>query len=209
MVSPELANLYNIIKPKGEVMTIKKILVWAGTLSFLVVTGCALMGATTKIDAVLIAPEGCIGLSCELPEYRINFDPLTGASQGIGFTIINNVQEPILILWDESAMIDRHGSSLRVMHKGVRFSERDAPQAPSVVAPGTSLSDQAVPTSQISYLPGSSGGFMTQPIFNPVTLKSLPGQTIGLYLMLKVGETKKPQRFNLKIEAVHQPQPPQ
>lgn len=57
----------------------------------------------------------------------------------------------ILILWDESSLRLPTGSSSGVMHEGVRFIDRQAPQAPTPVAPGATHTDVMVAKSTVWY----------------------------------------------------------
>jgi hypothetical protein len=183
----------------------KKTILLTGVIVASLILGGCILGAMTKIDTELTAPAGCSGMHCDLERYGIQFYPLTGASIGISFVLNNKGPEPIMVLWDECAYVDLSGQSLRVSHKGVRFSERDAPQAPSMIVPETILEEVAYPTEKISFSSAAATGWQKLPLFSPLTLKKLPGQSVGMYLMLKIGEDKKPQRFNLRITAIHEP----
>jgi len=159
-----------------------------------------------KISVVVIEPTTCQNLKCSFSEgWNITFMPLDVSSTGIAFSLQNTGKEPILIIWDESALIDMKGQSSRIIHSGIRLMEKEAPQAPSVIAPGTSISDEAAPSSNIHSVSIESGGWKTDPLFSPSFIvfdKGLEGQTLGLYLVLKVGEKKQPQKFNFRLGSV-------
>jgi hypothetical protein len=191
---------YNKNKKGGRVM--KKIIGCGVLLALLLLVhlGCA----SSAIKVNMVEPSGCSDLVCTTEKYQITFSPLTSYSQGISFSLQNKSAEPILIIWDESAFIDASGQSSRIIHSGVRLIERDAPQAPSIVVPGTSLSDSAIPSSNIYFIPGQYGGWQTRPLFFQASNDTLQGKTVGIYLMLKIGDLKQPQKFSMKIESVTQ-----
>jgi len=174
---------------------------------FVVVFSACASTAPVNI-AQLVSPQSCMGNVCKEDGYEIAFEPITIISEGIGFTIRNTGTEPISVLWDECAFINTEGQSSRIMHTGVRYSERDAPQAPSMIAPGSVLKDEATPTSNVNLQPG--GGWYVFPLFwtmgpyvpHEIPVEQLDGKKAGLYLTLKVGETKKAQQYLFQITTV-------
>ena len=203
----------------------------------------------------------CTDLSCDMGNYQINFSPLTIRATSIPFVVENKCAEPITIIWDESAYIDESGRSMRIIHSGVRLMDRNVAQPQTVIVPGTSFSDEAVPSENISF---DGGDWHTMPLLvegrkeeerirscveleseanhwanilnhatgsdldqaaiflgdkekkikldaclkakaapptaplSSVELKQLPGD-VGLYLMIKVGNAKKPQNFDFRM----------
>jgi hypothetical protein len=80
----------------------------------------------------------------------------TVTSRNISFSLQNKTDHSIKIPWDEASFIDESGSSHRVMHSGVKYTERQQPQAPSVIARRTSLEDLVFPTDYVEWEEGSS-----------------------------------------------------
>lgn len=76
-------------------------------------------------------------------------------SRAIGFLIYNKTDHSIKIPWDEAAFIDEKRGSHRVMHSGVKYTDRSNPQAPSLVARKASLNDIVFPTDYVSWSKGS------------------------------------------------------
>ena len=89
----------------------------------------------------------------------------------ISFSIENKTDHSIKLIWDEAAYVGPTGESKRVCHSGVKYSEREAPQVPTVVARGTSLSDVIWPT-DLAY-------FYTDPIWGRHRWKHAPLLPIG------------------------------
>ena len=50
------------------------------------------------------------------------------------FTIKNNASSSIKILWDDMAFVSINGESHRIIHKGIKYSEKEKEQAPSIIA---------------------------------------------------------------------------
>lgn len=193
---------------------------WLGPALAGILIGCLpALPITTRMDIIptILEPDTCSALGCRNEDYQITFLAMTNGSKGIEFVIQNTGKNPLLILWDESAYIDLYGQSSRIIHHGVRFSERDAPQAPSTIAPGTSFREKAIPAANVNYISANTGwqlrplfysgtGIYSLPIENPQTMtKLVQGKRIGLYLMIKVGEEKQPQKFTLQLEVKERP----
>lgn len=67
------------------------------------------------------------------------------------FILKNVYNSTIKLVWDEAAFIDYDGETSKVMHKGVKYSEREASQPASVIIKGAKLEDIAVPTKNVRY----------------------------------------------------------
>lgn len=63
------------------------------------------------------------------------------APQAIEFSLLNRSQNLIRILWDDSVIIFPSGASTRVFHIGVKFSEANESQPPTIVAPNARVDD--------------------------------------------------------------------
>lgn len=67
------------------------------------------------------------------------------------FLLTNKSQNSIKIVWDDAVVVDNSGMTSKVIHSGVKYSQRDAPQTASTIIRGASLNDTAVPSSNIRY----------------------------------------------------------
>lgn len=74
-----------------------------------------------------------------------------GNSKNFSFSIKNNTQYSIKIIWDEAVFVDLKGSTSKIMHNGIKYSERENSQSPSTIIRGASLDDIAVPTRNVFY----------------------------------------------------------
>lgn len=73
-----------------------------------------------------------------------------GSSQFI-FKLTNKSQSSIKVVWDDAVFVDYTGSTSKVMHSGIKYSQREASQPASTIIRGASLEDIACPTSNVRY----------------------------------------------------------
>jgi hypothetical protein len=86
----------------------------------------------------------------------------------LSFLLENKTDYSIKIPWDEAAYVDEFGRSHRVMHSGVKYTDRDKPQPPSVIVRKGSIEDIVYPTDYISWSSGtrySAGSWVEEPLF--------------------------------------------
>jgi hypothetical protein len=73
----------------------------------------------------------------------------------IAFLLQNKTDYSIKIPWDEAVYVDEMGRSHRVMHSGVKYTDRDKSQPPSVIVRRGSIEDTIHPTDYISWVSGT------------------------------------------------------
>lgn len=61
------------------------------------------------------------------------------------------------INWDDISYMDYHGNVSRIMHKGVKYSEREKPQGSISIPKGGRISDIIVPVVNVYFDSGVSG----------------------------------------------------
>jgi len=81
----------------------------------------------------------------------------------VGLILTNKSDATLRVIWDDAAYI-HNGATGRVMHKGVKYIDRDQPQPPTAVAKGATLDDLLVPTDKVQYWSGI--GWVTLPLFH-------------------------------------------
>lgn len=89
-------------------------------------------------------------------------------STRISFLLQNKTDYSVKIPWDEAAYVDEFGRSHRVMHSGVKYTDRDKPQPPSVIVRKGSIEDIVYPTDYVSWSSGtrySAGSWDEKPLF--------------------------------------------
>ncbi len=80
----------------------------------------------------------------------------------LNFTLKNLTPDPMKINWDEASLII-YGESKRVMHKGMKFIDRNSPQAPTVIPSNSSIDDLVLPTDNVYYREGYYGTYISNP----------------------------------------------
>lgn len=83
--------------------------------------------------------------------YEDNFISIIifGTSTKFYFTLKNVSNNSLKLLWDEAVYVDYNGSTSRVMHNGIKYSEREASQAASTIIRGATLEDIVCPTANV------------------------------------------------------------
>lgn len=69
----------------------------------------------------------------------------------LDFVIKNKAQSSIKILWDDMVFVKIGGGSQRIIHKGVKFSEKNNSQPASVVGKNADYSDLLIPSENVYY----------------------------------------------------------
>jgi len=67
------------------------------------------------------------------------------------FTLKNKSNHTIKINWDDISYVDTKGQTGRVMHSGVKYTDRNNSQPSSTIPKGASLTDILLPTDNVSY----------------------------------------------------------
>lgn len=75
----------------------------------------------------------------------------TFTDNSISFSIKNESANSIKLLWDDMVFINYANKSQRLIHKGVKYSEKDLPQHVSVVGNHSTFSDILLPSDNIHY----------------------------------------------------------
>ena len=104
-------------------------------------------------------------------------------AQGIAVSLVNKTQDRLAIVWDNTSFIDSDGSSSNVFHTGVRFVERNNPQAPTVVPPNARVDDEILPS---DFTIDGGSDWITLSIVDS-ELAPDAGATFRYYLTLDVG----------------------
>ena len=66
--------------------------------------------------------------------------------------ILKNISDNTLkVVWNEAVFVDVDGSTSKVMHSGIKYSQREADQPASTIIKGAKLEDLAAPTDKVYY----------------------------------------------------------
>jgi hypothetical protein len=105
----------------------------------------------------------------------------------LNIQLVNNSDDRILIIWDESTLTFTNGGTSRIAHQGVRYSEANASQPPSVIPPGARVDDFIIASDNVTFF---SGRWIEFPI---VLSAPIPNETtLRLYLTLEVNGERRP-----------------
>ena len=124
------------------------------------------------------------------------------------FEVTNKTEHSMKIIWDEATFVFPNGNSGRIMHSGIKFSQKDAPQPPTVIARGARISDLVYPTS-LAVL--GEKGWVEKPIYTtssmlePVLInikQELVGKSYQVLLPFEIQGTVNEYMFTFKVEDI-------
>lgn len=126
----------------------------------------------------------------------------------INFNLKNNASGSIKVLWDDMAFVGITGESHRVIHKGIKYSEKEKEQAPSIVARNTELHDLLIPADNIYYKKSrekwAANPFIADTTYSPEDEASQrpDGKKIQVLLPIIVNEKRYEYQFVFEIEKI-------
>jgi hypothetical protein len=120
----------------------------------------------------------------------------------IAFDITNKTENSIRINWDEASYVSPTGQSQRVIHSGIRLMDRNAPQAPTLIAPNAKISDIIIPSENIYYVSGQYGGWRENDLLPGDDKTIYKGLEFGILLPLEIKCSKKEYNFRFKVDNV-------
>ncbi len=128
------------------------------------------------------------------------------------FLLTNKADHSIKIIWDEAAFLMPSGESRRVVHSGVKYTDANSPQPPSVVPRGGKLDDFVVTSDQCYYISGRYGGWNEAPFLpsspDLPTVQTLKGKTFSVLLPLQIEGVTNEYQFTFSIDDVILPTAP-
>lgn len=135
--------------------------------------------------------------------YEDNFiDILIFASDKRFNFVLKNVSDNTLkVVWDEAVFVDVDGSTSKVMHTGVKYSQREANQPASTIIKGAKLEDLAAPTDKVYY--SETLKEWTSKSLYANASQNVEGQTIKLMLPIQVKEIVNEYIFEFTLSCVY------
>ena len=129
------------------------------------------------------------------------------------FDLTNKTNHSIKIIWDEALYVDENGNSKRVMHSGVKYTDRNNPQPPTTVAKSATVSDLVFPTENVDWAGDPYGGWQIKPLFPTYSTsgttedlldkaKKYVGKSVQFLLPLKIEGIVNEYLFVFKVEDV-------
>lgn len=125
------------------------------------------------------------------------------------FTLNNKSGHSLKINWDDISFVDTNGQVGRVMHSGVKYTERNNSQPATTVPKGASISDILLPTENVYYVSGQYGGwrenyllpcvYQTPEAFN-AGASSLVGKTMTIMMPIMIENVQNDYTFTFNID---------
>lgn len=134
----------------------------------------------------------------------------------LSFALKNKTENSMKIIWDEAAYIDQNGSTQKVMHSGVKYTDRNSSQPPSVIIRGAQIEDVVIPNDNVYYISGQYGGWRVNPLFqnfaaNQAELNTVSSQYVGkeirVLLPIEIKGVTNDYIFNFKVDGFNQTSP--
>lgn len=94
----------------------------------------------------------------------------------IALEMTNKTDHSIKVLWNDATFVDVIGASSPVMHVGVRYSECRAIKSSAVIVQKSSISDEAIPCSNLRLREGRNSGWYVEPLLQgPIAMPADTG----------------------------------
>lgn len=132
-----------------------------------------------------------------------------GTSEQFYFTLKNISSNTQKLIWDEAVFVDYNGTSSKIMHNGIKYSQKEASQPASTIIKGASIDELACPISNV-YYSETSKEWRTKSMYPnakdtkqvqlmlPIQIKDVTNEYIFVF-DLKY-EFDHPERLNLPTE---------
>lgn len=124
----------------------------------------------------------------------------------LDFALTNKSMYNMQIVWDEAIYVDQTGQSGKIMHAGIRYTDKGQPMANTSVAASSTLSDCIIPVSSVRY--GQYTGWFQAnllPSFHKEkqvvldTANSLIGSYIRVVMPIMIQGVKNEYTFVFKV----------
>jgi hypothetical protein len=104
------------------------------------------------------------------------------------------------ILWERAEYTDVRRTTQRLMHSGIRFSDRNNPIPDQIVLSGSSIQGGVIPIKNVYILP-QRRGYDIHPLFKVESGKAadLKGKSIILFIPVEINRQIIPYNFKIKI----------
>lgn len=131
-----------------------------------------------------------------------------GAKQ-FNFTLKNKSGHTLKINWDDVSYVDVKGQVGRVMHSGVKYTDRNGSQPATTVPKNASISDLLLPTENVYYVSGQYGGWRESYLVpcvykTPEAFKaeapSLVGKTMTIMMPIMIENVQNDYTFTFNID---------
>ena len=129
----------------------------------------------------------------------IDIQIFAGSTQ-FNFVLKNVADNTLKVVWNEAVFVDVDGSTSKIMHTGIKYSQREADQPASTIIKGAKLEDLAAPTDKVYYSDVLKEWTSKSLYVN--ANKKLEGQTIKLMLPIQVKDVVNEYIFEFTLSYV-------
>lgn len=130
-------------------------------------------------------------------------------SKQFNFTLKNKSGHTLKINWDDISYVDTKGQVGRVMHAGVKYTDRNNSQPATTVPKGASISDILLPTENVYFVSGQYGGWKENYLI-PCVYKThedfnsgaslLVGKTMTVMMPIMIENVQNDYTFTFNID---------
>lgn len=117
------------------------------------------------------------------------------------FVLKNVSDNTIKVVWNEAVFVDVDGSTSKVMHSGIKYSQREGDQPASTIIKGAKLEDLAAPTANV-YYSDVLKEWNSYSLYRNADRKA-EGQTIRLMLPIQVKDVINEYIFEFGLTYVY------
>lgn len=131
------------------------------------------------------------------------------APKEFNFTLKNKSGHTLKINWDDISYVNIKGQVGRVMHSGVKYTDRNSSQPATTVPKGASITDLLLPTDNVYYVSGQYGGWQekylipciynTPEAFNNEA-SSYVGKTMTIMMPIMIENVQNDYTFTFNID---------
>lgn len=138
----------------------------------------------------------------------INIVWYVGTKQ-FNFNLTNKSGHSMKINWDDVSYVDTKGQVGRVMHSGVKYTDRNNSQPATTIPKGASISDILLPTENVYYVSGQYGGWRENYLFPCVYqtpeafnngASSMVGKTMTIMMPIMIENVQNDYTFTFNID---------
>lgn len=76
---------------------------------------------------------------------------ILGTERKFSFILKNVSDNSIKIIWDEAVFVDFDGSSSKIMHNGIKYSQREATQPATTIIKGAKIEDTIIANNKVYF----------------------------------------------------------
>lgn len=125
------------------------------------------------------------------------------------FKLTNKSGHSMKINWDDVSYVDTKGQVGRVMHSGVKYTERNNSQPATTIPKGATISDLLLPTDNVYYVSGQYGGWRESYLFpciykTPEAFNSeapnMVGKTMTIMMPIMIENIQNDYTFTFNVD---------